>query len=165
MCQFASGTKDDCLLSFEQLYPVPSPGQLCAAPRPPTHPLPGLARPSRMVIVCVMSVPHISLTLSVTIVPSCSLASVRNTLFSNRSADLNNTLQPGFLFYPTSFGATLLASDITNDGTGLTITTGPDFSYASLSSAIINNAANKWSGNVVSGGFYIEVDMQFDPSK
>src|SRR5580658_4041196 len=29
-----------------------------------------LARPSRMVIVCVMSVPHISLTLSVMIVPS-----------------------------------------------------------------------------------------------
>jgi hypothetical protein len=38
-----------------------------------------LARPSRMVIVCVMSVPHIALTLSVTIVPSCSLASVRES--------------------------------------------------------------------------------------
>src|SRR6516165_7248318 len=38
-----------------------------------------LARPSRMVIVCVMSVPHISLTLSVTIVPSCGLVSVRPT--------------------------------------------------------------------------------------
>jgi hypothetical protein len=36
-----------------------------------------LARPSRMVIVCVMSVPHISLTLSVMIVPSCGLVSVR----------------------------------------------------------------------------------------
>src|SRR5271167_4658779 len=35
-----------------------------------------LARPSRMVIVCVMSVPHISLTLSVMIVPSCGLVSV-----------------------------------------------------------------------------------------
>ena len=33
----------------------------------------------RMVIVCVMSVPHISLTLSVMIVPSCGLASVRPT--------------------------------------------------------------------------------------
>ena len=32
-----------------------------------------------MVIVCVMSVPHISLTLSVMIVPSCGLASVRPT--------------------------------------------------------------------------------------
>jgi len=30
-------------------------------------------RPSRMVIVCVMSVPHISLTVSVMIVPSCGL--------------------------------------------------------------------------------------------
>src|SRR6266446_8650645 len=38
-----------------------------------------LARPSRMVIVCVMSVPHISLTLSVMIVPSCGLVSVRPT--------------------------------------------------------------------------------------
>src|SRR6476620_12188747 len=38
-----------------------------------------LARPSWMVIVCVMSVPHISLTLSVMIVPSCGLASVRPT--------------------------------------------------------------------------------------
>ena len=35
-----------------------------------------IARPSPMVIVCVMSVPHISLTLSVMIVPSCDLASV-----------------------------------------------------------------------------------------
>src|ERR1700674_7054 len=34
-----------------------------------------LARPSRMVIVCVMSVPHISLTLSVMIIPSCGLVS------------------------------------------------------------------------------------------
>ena len=34
---------------------------------------------SRMVIVWVMSVPHISLTLSVMIVPSCGLASVRPT--------------------------------------------------------------------------------------
>src|SRR4029077_16946217 len=38
-----------------------------------------LAVPSRMVIVCVMSVPHISLTLPVMIVPSCGLASVRPT--------------------------------------------------------------------------------------
>jgi hypothetical protein len=38
-----------------------------------------LARPSRIVIVCVMSVPHISLTLSVMIVPSCGLVSVRPT--------------------------------------------------------------------------------------
>src|SRR6516165_10906907 len=38
-----------------------------------------LARPSRTVIVCVMSVPHISLTLSVMIVPSCGLVSVRPT--------------------------------------------------------------------------------------
>src|SRR6202022_2516684 len=38
-----------------------------------------LARPSRMVIVCVMSVPHISLTLSVIIVPSCGLAAVRSS--------------------------------------------------------------------------------------
>ena len=36
-------------------------------------------QPSRMVIVCVMSVPHISLTLSVVIVPSCGLAAVRPT--------------------------------------------------------------------------------------
>src|ERR1700719_1529015 len=39
-----------------------------------------LARPSRMVIVCVMSVPHISLTLSVMIVPSCGLVSVRSVV-------------------------------------------------------------------------------------
>ena len=38
-----------------------------------------LARPSRTVIVCVMSVPHISLTLSVMIVPWCGLAFVRPT--------------------------------------------------------------------------------------
>src|SRR6476619_2750640 len=46
-----------------------------------------LARPSRMVIVCVMSVPHISLTLSVTIVPSCSSASVvkRDAALASRS--------------------------------------------------------------------------------
>src|ERR1700724_3506820 len=44
-----------------------------------------LARPSRMVIVCVMSVPHISLTLSVMIVPSCGLASVRPTRLARAS--------------------------------------------------------------------------------
>src|SRR6202795_5042298 len=38
-----------------------------------------LARPSRMVIVCVMSVPHISLTLSVMIVPAWGLVLVRPT--------------------------------------------------------------------------------------
>src|SRR3954454_15422407 len=38
-----------------------------------------LARPSRTVIVCVMSVPHISLALSVMTVPSVGLVSVRPT--------------------------------------------------------------------------------------
>lgn len=82
--------------------------------------------------------------------------------------DVNATLNPWFLFYTTAFGFTVPAGSISSDGTGTTVTGGPNNNYIGLPSVAISNGASytsglsTYQGNTITGAFYAEVDMQYD---
>lgn len=85
-----------------------------------------------------------------------------NSLFSNSVVDVNNTLLPGFLFYPTGYQYTLPANQITNDGTGIKLLSVPAVPDGGLWSASIDSAHWTTSGNQFSGAIYVELEASFD---
>lgn len=84
--------------------------------------------------------------------------------------DVNATLNPWFLFYTTAFGFTVPSGSISSDGTGLTIASIPNNNYLGLPTVAVSNGAqytsglSTYQGNTVTGAFYVEADLEFDPT-
>jgi hypothetical protein len=81
--------------------------------------------------------------------------------------DANNTLNPWYLMYPTGSGYTMPASDISVSANGLTLATIPSQNVTGTYSIAIHGPfapGTTFEGNTISGGFYIEVEMQLDPA-
>lgn len=105
--------------------------------------------------VCTATPPAQAVTLGYTKLVYC------NALTSTVGVvDLNNTLNPWFLFYMTAFGVTIPAANVTANSMGLTISSVPSDDYGGLSSTA--NGASSYAGNTITGSFYVEGDALFD---
>ena len=74
--------------------------------------------------------------------------------------DVNNTTNPWYLFYMTAFGVTVPSNYVTQGGSGIVLTSPSGAGASAIFS--INVTPTGYNGNTITGGFYVEIDSQFN---
>lgn len=84
---------------------------------------------------------------------------------NNHTVDINNTLTPGYLLYSTLYGVTVPASNYSFGGTGMTLTPSASLFVAGVGGPVSTTiTGTSFSGGTLSGGFFLEADMKFNPA-
>ena len=118
--------------------------------------------------VCTVAAPSQASSAGLTILKYCNpLTSIPGVI------DVNNTLNPWYLIYPTGFNYTMPPSDLSVSASGFRMASIPSQNNSGIYSVAYTGPANNiaavpqytsYSGATVTGAFYLEVEMQLDPT-
>ena len=129
---------------------------------------PSFAKNGGALYSCSAIAPTQATSAGVTVLKRC------DAFTTNQQIDVNNTQQNGFDWYPQSITTAYLPTPVAalmHDGTGTNIlgdgglTGGPTNTGKALQTMGHSSAASGYTGTPVTGSFYAEIEMKFNPTQ